>query len=156
MDTAQQKHPDLLLATEFQKLTSVGQFDHRGLRPLELGVKPGFQLLHGQIRGVALVKVREWQAEFGAELFQGHFLFAGADQDEIRSLEDGGQIIHQGTRPVEYDVANHAGKLTFDRSSRKLKNPDCVRATGGVFNKECSNSRPETNSNDQRCAQTSP
>jgi 23S rRNA pseudouridine2457 synthase len=126
VDGAQQKQADFFCAAEFKKIARVRQLDHRGLRPLEAAVKPRFKLRHRDVWGVAAVKFGERQAEFRAKFFQRHLGLARLRQNKVGGLQNGGQIVHQGSRPVEDDVADHAGKLTTKTPRHQAKQILCV------------------------------
>jgi 23S rRNA pseudouridine2457 synthase len=79
-----------------------------------MGMEPVFQLRQRHVRRVAIVKIRERQGKFRAKLFQRHFGAVGPGEDKIGRFPDGRQVIHQGARPVEDDVADHALILTTD------------------------------------------
>lgn len=79
-------------------------------------MKPGLQLLRGNVRRVFVVKIRERKAEFRAKFLQGHLGALGLGEDVVGCLPHGGQIVNERTRPVEDDVANH--KISVDIFSR--------------------------------------
>ena len=118
---AQEKRADFVRATKFQKRARVRQFNDGSLRLTELAMKPVLQLRHRHVRRVAVIEFFEGQRELGAEFFQRHRRLAGLREDEVRRLQNGGQIIHQSPRPVENDVANHAKNLTAKTPRRQDK-----------------------------------
>src|SRR6266545_475721 len=73
-----------------------------------MAVKPLFELIQGNVRDVAIVKLFVRQAKLGAKPFQRQFGNARPPEDVVARLPDRGQIIHEGSRPVEDDVPNHA------------------------------------------------
>ena len=112
MHRAQKKSAEFLRAAKFEKVTRVRQRAHGVLCLPETVVKPAFQLQQRHVRRVAVVKILERQGKLRAELIQRHLRTPRPGQDEIRCLQNGGQIVHQRPGPVENDVANHAGNLT--------------------------------------------
>jgi 23S rRNA pseudouridine2457 synthase len=109
---AQEERAEFFRAAEFQKIARVRQLHDGGLSLLKAAVKPVFELRHWDVRRVAVVKFRERQGKFRAELLERHFRFASLLQNKIRGFQDGGQIVHQGSGPVEDDVADHEKNLT--------------------------------------------
>ena len=115
-------------AAKFQKLPRVRQFDDGSLRRLYLRVEPGLQLRHRHVRRVAVVEFRERQGKLRAELSQRHRGPAGLREDKVGRLQHGGQIVHQSPRPVENDVADHAGNLNENEERTK----QIFRAVGAM------------------------
>ena len=111
MRGAEEKGANFLAAAEFEEFAGVRQFHHGTLGALKLAMEPFLQLRHGHAGQVAVVKLFEWQREFGAKLFQAHGWPAGLGQNIIGSLQDGGQVVDKGARPVKNDVANHGESL---------------------------------------------
>jgi len=107
MGGTEEKGANFVRAAEFKEFAGVGEFADGDLGAFEFAVEPFLQLAHGDVRGMAVVKFFEREGEFGPELFEGHGGLAGAGEDVIGGLEDGGQVVHEGARPVENDVANH-------------------------------------------------
>ena len=112
VNRAQQKGADLFGAAELQKLPGVRQFNDRTLRLAKFRVKPRLQLIHRHIGRVAVVKFCERQGELRPELFQRHRRSARLREDEVGRLQDRRQIVHERSRPVENDIANHEDDLT--------------------------------------------
>jgi hypothetical protein len=96
-------------------------FDHTVLRLAKLRVEPGFQLVHRDFGGVAIVKLGERERKFGAKLFQGHDRFAGLRQNKIGGFEYRGKVVDQRARPIKNDIANHGANLTLNASHRHAK-----------------------------------
>ena len=112
VDGAQHERAQLAGAAKFKKIARVRQFRNRILDFAVMAVEPVFQLRQRHVRRVAVIKIRERQGKFRAKFLQRHFRAAGLGENKIGRLPDGGQIVHQRARPVENDVANHAGNLT--------------------------------------------
>lgn len=87
------------------------QFAHGCLGAFEFGMEPLLQLRHGHMRGMAVVEIGEGQRKFRAKFLQRHLVFARLRQDEVGRLQHRRQIIHERTRPIENDIANHMGIL---------------------------------------------
>jgi hypothetical protein len=103
-----------MLAAEQQKVARMRQRHDGILNFLEAAMKPFLQLRHFDVRRVAVVKFRERQTKFRPKLFDGKFSRSGLAQNEIGRAKDGGQIVHQSSRPIKNDVANHTEKLATD------------------------------------------
>lgn len=86
------------------------QLTDRILNLLETTVEPGLQLWEEDMRNVPLIEAGEWQREFRPKLFQAHLGAASLGKHIIARLPNRGQVIHQGARPIEYDVPNHAAQ----------------------------------------------
>ena len=95
MHRAQKKGAQLLRAAKFEKVARVRQRAHGILCLPEAAVEPVFELGHRHVRRVAVIKIRERQGKLRAELVQRHLRAAGLGEDEIRRLQNGGQIVHQ-------------------------------------------------------------
>lgn len=99
----------------------MGQFRDLILHLAEVTVKGLFQPLHGNPWRKAVVKVFEGQAKLGAEFIKGHLFDPALRKDEIGCRQNGRQIIHQCSRPIEDDVLNHARNHNAESSNLKLK-----------------------------------
>jgi 23S rRNA pseudouridine2457 synthase len=121
VDGAQQKRAKFSGAAKFQKVARVRQFGHGSLRLPEAVMKPVFKLRQRDVRRVTVVKLRERQGKFRAELFARHFGFARLRQNKIGRLQNGGQIVNQSAGPVEDNVADHAENLTAKTPGRQDK-----------------------------------
>ena len=71
------------------------QFHHGILHLLESTVKPLLQLLHRDVRSVAIVEIFKRQTKLGAELIEGNLSNASLGEDKIRSVKNRGKIIHK-------------------------------------------------------------
>ena len=119
VDGAQEEGAEIAGAAELEKVAGVGEGADGVLGQAETGVEPGFELGHGHMGSMALVKIGERQGKFRAKLLERHFLLAGLREDKIGGLQDGGQIVHQRARPVEDDIVNHGAKLTTKEPRNK-------------------------------------
>ena len=77
-----------MLPRKLEEFSCMGQGAYRRLTLAEAAVKPGFQLVHGNVRRVLIVEDAEGQAELGAELFQGQFGPTSLGQNIVGSLPD--------------------------------------------------------------------
>ena len=118
---AQKQRAHLFRAAEFQKLPRVRERDHGRLQPAIRGMKPRLQLRHGNVRRMAVVKLREGQFKLRAKFGPRHRRPAGLAEHLVRRLQHGGQVVHQSSRPVENNVADHAGNLTVRTRRRQDK-----------------------------------
>lgn len=117
---AQEEEAEFAFAAEFQEGAGVWQFADGSLGTFELGVEPLFELRHGYVRGVAVVKASEGKEKLSAKLFERHFGFAGLRQNKIGRLEHGGQIVHERARPIENDIADHRSSLTLASRNQSI------------------------------------
>jgi hypothetical protein len=85
------------------------------LPPADVTVKGLFQLIERDLRSEPIVESFERKAEFGAELIERHRRHAVLLEDEICRGKDGRQIVHQGSRPVKYNITNGHGNGVFRR-----------------------------------------
>lgn len=108
---AEQEGANGVSAAQFQECFGVGQGADGRLHFAKAAMKPFFQLVHRDPRGVSIVKMLEREAELGTKLVQRDFRATRLGQDIIGGFPNGGQVIHQSARPIEDDVANHAGML---------------------------------------------
>lgn len=59
------------------------------------------------MRGVLVIKSGERQAKIGAKLLEGQLRSVGLGKNVICRAPDGGEVVHEGSGPVEDDVADH-------------------------------------------------
>ncbi len=121
VDGAQQKGTQLVGAAKFEKGARVGQLMDNVPGLAELRLEPFFQLGPRYMRDVAIVKMREGQLEFRAELVERHGGLASLGEHEVGRLQDGGQIVHQRSGPIENNIADHRENLAARPFGRQEK-----------------------------------
>lgn len=112
MHGAEQERADFFVPAKLEKLPRMRQLTNRILRAPEFAMKPFLKLRHRHMRRVPVIKFGKRQGKFRAKFFQRHFRPARLNQNVIGRLQHSRQIVHQSSRPVEDDVANHAADLT--------------------------------------------
>ena len=107
MDGAQQECPAPLVPAKLQEAACVRQLPYLVLNLAKPAMVPLLQLRRVHMGGEALVKALEGQGELQAEPVEGHGLHPGLLKNVVGGGPDRGQIVDQGARPIENDVADH-------------------------------------------------
>ena len=140
MHRAQQECAQLARPAELQELARVRQGADRILHLAKTVVEPLLQLGQRNVRHVPVVKDRERETELRAELFQAHLRPRRLRQHVIGGLPDRRQVVHQGARPVEDDVPNHAASVTGFPSPATQSAPDTEKWVGNSSGETASSS----------------
>jgi hypothetical protein len=95
VDGTEEEGSDAVSTAEFKEFAGVREFADGVLDLAEAAVKPVFELREGDVGGVAVVEVGDREAEFGAELFEGHFGALGLCENEIGRFENGWEVVYE-------------------------------------------------------------
>ena len=115
MNRAEHKHANALVTAKGEKFVRVRQISDQVLGLPEILMKPILKDRQRQMRGMLVVKMSERQAKLGPKFIKAHRRAPRLGENMIGCRQDRRKIVHQRSRPIKNDIANHVITLATNQ-----------------------------------------